>query len=136
MLTISQHNTTTPKLLKSTVNMSSDIVPASNHTVSVKIIDTTTDMHVPVSAFNGDKIHGYDFFDAPSYAFLIEHDSGQKLIFDLGLREDFDGLSPVVQAQLEEMMAVGAEAKVDKGVATVLKEGGVEPGEIDALIWR
>lgn len=116
--------------------MTNDIIPRSNHTVGVKIVDTTTFMRVPAAAFNGDKIHGYEYFDAPAYAFLIEHESGKKILFDLGLREDLDGLSPAIRDSLHGLMAAGAEAKVDKGVAKVLKEGGVDPGEIDALIWR
>ena len=113
-----------------------DIIPPSTHTVGVKIIDTTTHMHIPVSVFNGDKIDGHDFLDAPAWSFLIEHESGKKVLFDLGLRADLDGFSPAIRARLEALTGAGAEANVKKGVAEVLKENDVDPGSINTLIWR
>lgn len=124
-------------IYKGPVKMATETpLPSSNVAVDVKIIDTTTYMRVPVGAFNADKIPGHDFFDAPSYAFLIEHASGKKLLFDLGMRPDLDGFSPVVQERLKGLLTAGSEAKIEKGVAQVLKEHGVEPAEIGAVIWR
>ena len=71
-------------------------IPASQHTVDVSIIDTTSHVgNIPVKAFMQPEIPGYEFIDAPCYSFLIKrHNPSTKskydtLLFDLGIRKDW-----------------------------------------------
>ncbi|KAL9612333.1 MAG: hypothetical protein Q9167_003066 [Letrouitia subvulpina] len=69
----------------------------------------------------------------PAYSFLIEHPGdGRKLLFDLGVRKDWENLSPSI---VKHIKAWNAKVSVEKGVAEILEEGGVNPQEIEAIIW-
>ncbi|KAL8819507.1 MAG: hypothetical protein Q9223_002071 [Gallowayella weberi] len=79
------------------------------------------------------KIKGYNVIQAPAFSFLIEHvKSGQKVLFDLGVRKDWENLSARIQKRLEDG---GWTVKVEKGVADILDDNGVDPKSINAIIW-
>lgn len=72
--------------------------------------------------------------NCPAYSFLIEHAaSGQKLLFDLGVRKDFENLVPVIANIIKEEKW---QIIVEKGVAEILEEGGIKPKDINGIIWR
>ncbi|KAK9321090.1 beta-lactamase-like protein [Lipomyces orientalis] len=69
---------------------------------------------------------------APSFSFLIEHPSGRRLVFDLGLRKDYKNLPPIVQKFLADF---GWEITVQKNISEILEENGVPSSTIEAVIW-
>ncbi|KAF1960388.1 Metallo-hydrolase/oxidoreductase [Byssothecium circinans] len=109
-------------------------IPSSSTHVSVSIIDTGALITVPTSMFIADPLPGHESLTAIAFVFLIEHEpSGQKILFDLGIRKDFENLPPVVTALLS---APGLEVEVKEDVADVLnKDGRVRPEDVNAIIW-
>lgn len=69
----------------------------------------------------------------PSWSFLIEHPSGKKLLYDLGVAKTWREFPPAAAGHIESL---GWEVKVEKEVVDVLTEYGIDAGEIDAVIWR
>ncbi len=109
-------------------------IPPSNVAVKVFIIDTTTHISgLPSDSFVQPHIEGYDVLDCPALAFLIEHPSGKRVLFDLGVRRDWENLSPRIQGLIKKG---GWHVTVEKGVAEILIENAVPLESIDAIIWR
>ncbi|KAL8998546.1 MAG: hypothetical protein Q9169_002386 [Polycauliona sp. 2 TL-2023] len=110
------------------------IIPESPSLVDISIIDSTARVRgIPTETFMVPKIKGYDTIDCPAYSFLIEHQrSGQKVLFDLGVRKDWENLAPKVATAIKEK---GWSVAVDKGLVDILKDGEVEPRSINAIIW-
>ncbi|KAL8851240.1 MAG: hypothetical protein Q9221_003871 [Calogaya cf. arnoldii] len=110
-------------------------IPGSTSTVSISIINTTSRIRgIPTSTFMEPPIKGHDTLDCPAYSFLIEHKPlNQKLLFDLGVRKDWENLAPKISTTIKEK---GWSVTVEKGVNEILKDNGVEPGSINAIIWR
>ena len=109
-------------------------IPQSQSTVIVHVIDSTTRLQVPSKILLEPEIRGFDFLDCPSFSFLIEHPtSSRKLLFDLGMRKDWENLAPVIWSQIK---TIGSKITVSKGVADILIDGGVKPEAIEAIIWR
>lgn len=71
--------------------------------------------------------------DIPAFAFLIEH-NGQKLLFDLGVRKDWEANGPPSLA--DPVKFGGWEVEVEKNVSEVLQDNGTSLDSIDAIIWR
>ena len=69
----------------------------------------------------------------PCWVFLIEHSSGRKVLFDLGIRKDWRNLSSQVVAQLD---GLDFDIKIEKDVFEILADGGIAGEEIDSIIWR
>jgi hypothetical protein len=112
-------------------------IPASTVVVRVHAINTTlrlTGIHA--SAVWDPPIKGFERFKAGTWAFLIEHPSGRKLLYDLGLRKDWASLSPRVGLQEAVKMGVIADIRVEKNIAEILIDGGVKLGDIEGMIWR
>jgi hypothetical protein len=112
-------------------------IPASTVVVKVHIIDTTLRLNgIYADAIWNPPIKGFDRFKAGTWAFLIEHPSGRKLLYDLGLRKDWESLPPRVGLQEAVMMGVIADITVEKNVAQILVEAGVKLEEVEGIIWR
>lgn len=109
-------------------------IPHSDVTVKVSIIDTTSHIAgIPTEIFIQPHIKGFDHLDCPAYSFLIEHPSGKRLLFDLGVRKDWENLAPRI---VERIRDGGWKVDVKKNVADILRENGVPGESIDAIIWR
>ena len=110
-------------------------IPDSESVVNVHVINTTSRIKdMPSSVFMTPSYKGLDTLDAPAFSFLIEHQSsGRKLLFDLGVRKDWENLPPTIVKSIRD---VGCTVTVDKGVAEILQAGGVAPMDIEAIIWR
>lgn len=67
---------------------------------------------------------------------MIEHPSGRKLLYDLGLRKDWESLSPRVGLQEAVMTGVIADITVKKNIAQILVDAGVKLEEVEGIIWR
>lgn len=88
---------------------------------------------MPARFFFEPHIKGFDDLSAPSYSFLIEHPSGRKLLFDLGVRKDWENLSPATTSMIQHIGPGKAEVK--KGVRELLEEHGVAGSSIEGIIW-
>ena len=109
-------------------------IPSANSIVQVSIIDTTTHIGgIPNGLFMVPPIPGYEYLNCPSYSFLIEHSSGRKILFDLGVRKDWDNLAPKVFNRLKES---DWDIRVPKDVREILEEEGIDPGTVDGIVWR
>ncbi|KAF9554723.1 Metallo-hydrolase/oxidoreductase [Agrocybe pediades] len=65
---------------------------------------------------------------APSLSFLLEHsETKKKVVFDLGIRKDYHNYPPVIVDWIKSTYPV----EVEKDVFDSLKEGGLQPGDID-----
>lgn len=109
-------------------------LPRSSSTVSVKVLNIVSPKsNVPAAVFLSPINPGLERLTTPAYAFLIEHSSGRKILFDLGPRKDFTKLAPAVQGLLAH---AEFDMSVDLDVTEQLKAGGVSLDEIDTVIWR
>jgi glyoxylase-like metal-dependent hydrolase (beta-lactamase superfamily II) len=110
-----------------------DLPPGAS--AKVQIIDTTSRIHAPVSAFMHPAITGHEYLNAPAFSFLVEQvSSHRKILFDLGLRKDWQRLPPAV---LKILTDPSWKCEVTKNVAEILQENGVDvaAGEIEAVVW-
>lgn len=103
--------------------------------VKVQIIDSTSEIRCLVSLFMGPYILGHDLLIAPAFVFLVEQSSsGRKVLFDAGLRKDWENLPPAIQSIIS---TPGWKLDVQKGVGEILQENGVDvaAGAIEAVFW-
>lgn len=75
---------------------------------------------------------GKPLLKAPCFSFLIEHPSRKPILFDLGVRKDWE-----VLPQYEKWVRLNWYINVEKDVATILKENGwdVDGGAFESIIW-
>lgn len=107
-------------------------IPPSDSTVSVRLIDTTSWIECSLSGLFGPAIPGHDKISCPAYSFLVEHASGRKILFDLGMRKDWENLAPKI---VNTIKSHGWRVSAEKNVSEILEEGGVELKSIEAIIW-
>lgn len=91
-------------------------------------------LDLPAEKFINPKIPGYDRLAVPSYSFLITHPSGQRLLFDLSLREDFENLAPPF-GDICTNPESGWKVYSPRSVSDLLVENGILLEEINAIIW-
>lgn len=108
-------------------------IPPSSTSVTVKVIDIASVNNVPSHALFTPTVKGIDVHNAPSFCFLIEHPSGQKVLFDLAIRKDWENLSPAITERLKK---VGHRPVVEKNASELLDESGIGKNSINAVIWR
>lgn len=110
-------------------------IPDSTCIVNVHIINSTSRIKgIPYSLFTTPSYKGLEYLDCPAFSFLIEHTaSGRKILFDLGVRKDWENLPAVIVKRIKDG---GWNVTIEKGVADILQEGGVAPKDIEAIIWR
>jgi len=112
-------------------------IPAASASVSVSIIDTTSwASNLPCGNLFKPPMKGLTSFDICSYAFLVTHEDNngrRSLLFDLGIRKDWQNMVPPMLKKFENWKA---DIKVEKDVADILTEGGVELEDVEAIILR
>ncbi|KAF9038988.1 hypothetical protein BDZ89DRAFT_1061126 [Hymenopellis radicata] len=113
-------------------------IPSSSVTISVKAINTgSTETALPALAFLSPIPPGNEVYHAPMYAFLLEHPSGKRLLFDLGMRKDESNLAPAVQGLIKLWNDHGLRGLVvDEDVVERLASGGLKTSDIETVIWR
>lgn len=107
-------------------------VPSGQTAAKVTVIDTGARMTGSFSFFMGPPVPNSDNLAAPAYVFLVEHQSSQRrILFDLGIRQNFEDNSPAVKAY-------HAAFAVKQGVEVFdfLRDRGVDLNTIEAIIWR
>lgn len=87
-----------------------------------------------IKSFVDTLIKGHEELEAPSFAFLIEHPTGRKLVFDLGVRKDYHNMAPV-WVKLQASMGEASKVSVKQGVREILEAHGVSGSDIEAVIW-
>ncbi|KAI1610759.1 hypothetical protein EDD37DRAFT_631117 [Exophiala viscosa] len=101
----------------------------------VQIVDTTSRIRGPIDLFMSPPIKGHELLHVPAFSFLVEQiSSGRKILFDLGLRKDWESHPPAV---LKLISTPGWSFEIEKGVAEILQENGVDvaAGTIEAIVW-
>ncbi|MCJ1350767.1 MAG: hypothetical protein MMC33_000748 [Icmadophila ericetorum] len=68
-------------------------IPSSFSTVTLRIINSTTTLHIDPSIFWRPVLQGFKTIHAPIFCFLISHGS-QHVLFDLSVRRDWENYSP------------------------------------------
>jgi hypothetical protein len=105
----------------------------SGVSLSVRIIDTTPFLKIPIALFMGPPMPGFTHFEGSMFSFLLEHPSGRKLLFDMGVRKDWANLASPI---LKLMQGLGWKVNVEKNMIEILEENGVKGEDIEAIIWR
>lgn len=99
----------------------------------VSIIDTALLCNIPVAPYLHPLVPGFDHLVLPAYAFLVESSRGERILFDLGTRKDWDQLAPAAKAEIDDD---GIDIKMEDDVLDVLQKNGVEAADIDAIVLR
>lgn len=111
-------------------------IPAKEQCVTVKIIVSGSVKGPNINALLSPPIKGHDIYSGPSYSFLIEHHlNGQtrRLLFDLGIRKDWENLSPVTVSRIK---TAKWDLQVEHNVEEILESGGVSRNDLEGIIWR
>jgi glyoxylase-like metal-dependent hydrolase (beta-lactamase superfamily II) len=65
---------------------------------------------------------------APSLSFLLTHSlTGKKVVFDLGIRKDWENYSPIIVKSIKEAFPI----YVKQDVPESLSKGGISPDDVD-----
>lgn len=101
----------------------------------VSIIDSTLRLTgVAAKTVCKPPLDGFDEFPAtPTWSFLIESPGGGKALFDLGVHLDLDKYAPRIQDNIRKF---GWKPEAKEHVADIIKRHGVDPKEINSVIWR
>jgi glyoxylase-like metal-dependent hydrolase (beta-lactamase superfamily II) len=107
--------------------------PQGSTTVEVHLINSTDFGPAQINRFMSPPVPGLETFKtSPSHSFYIKHPSGRKLIFDLGIRKDYQNYSKVIADYLP---TTKYDISVFANVADILKENNVDPGSVEAVVW-
>ncbi|KAG8710777.1 hypothetical protein FRC11_004142 [Ceratobasidium sp. 423] len=108
-------------------------IPTSDHVVKLSIIDTTTRMNaLGSSMFFEPAIKGHEHLSAPAYGFLIENESGTKILFDMGVPQKWENTAPVM---VDLIRKLDWDISVTKNVSDILVEHGIALDSISTIIW-
>ncbi|OJJ95142.1 hypothetical protein ASPACDRAFT_127631 [Aspergillus aculeatus ATCC 16872] len=108
-------------------------IPQSNHTVRVKMVDTTTMMSIRTETLIQPVQSGHEFLNMTDVAFLIESEAlNKKVMFDLGTRKDYWNLPTVAKSGITRIIPA---LKVEKDVGEILTESGITLEGITSIIW-
>jgi len=107
-------------------------VPTSTNTVSVRVINTGGSVTLPASMIVPTIKGMENLTEIPSFSFLVEHPSGRKVLFDLGIRKDWENGPAGLVNLIKEM---GWTVRSQTGVHEVLEQHGVQRTQIEAVIW-
>lgn len=100
------------------------IVPPSENTVRVRMIDSTARFTLRAESFFQPSQPGLQYYEVPDVAFMIEHEpSGRAVMFDLGVRKDYWNLPKVMLHRLST--EVISNVKVDRDVPDILRDNGI-----------
>lgn len=109
-------------------------LPPGQEAISVKMINPVNFGPAIIRRFMEPPVSGVEKKKpGPVLTFLLEHSSGKKLVFDLGIRKDYQNYAPVVA---EYIPTTNYDIRVTKNVVDILEESGIPGSSIDAVIWR
>ncbi|KAH8885918.1 Metallo-hydrolase/oxidoreductase [Thozetella sp. PMI_491] len=67
---------------------------------------------------------------SPDFSFLISHPTGGHVLFDLGLRKDFDGNPTVIRADYPYISPI-----VTADAAEILQRGHIQPSTVSTVVF-
>lgn len=109
-------------------------LPPGKEAISVKMINPVNFGPAIIKRFMEPPVPGVEKKKpGPVLTFLLEHSSGKKLVFDLGIRKDYENYAPTVA---EYIPTTNYNIQVTKNVVDILEESEVPGASIDAVIWR
>ncbi|KAL2832584.1 beta-lactamase-like protein [Aspergillus cavernicola] len=101
--------------------------------ITVKLINPVNFGPSHLKRFMTPQVPGLETFARnPAFSFLLEHSSGRKLVFDLGIRKDYHNYAPKIANYIP---TTGYNIEVTKNVADILEDSGIETKGIEAVIW-
>ncbi len=103
--------------------------------MQVRIIDTTSRIDkLPLTFLMRPALEPLEYMPTlPSWSFLIEHPSGHKAIFDLGMPKNIKDLAPLVS---DDDRFDDWDIRSPKEVIDVLAENSIPASQINSAIWR
>jgi glyoxylase-like metal-dependent hydrolase (beta-lactamase superfamily II) len=108
-------------------------IPEGSVAVKVRLINSVNFGPAQIHRFMAPAVTGLQHFKtSPSHSFCIQHPSGRRLVFDLGIRKDYENYSKSIADYLPTM---NYNIQVSKNVFEILGANGVEPSSIEAVIW-
>ena len=108
-------------------------LPSGVTTVKTSLINPVNFGPAQIHRFMSPAVPGLETFEtSPSHSFLIEHPSGRKLVFDLGIRKDYQNYAKKI---VEYLPTTNYTINVTRNVADILQESGVDLKEIEAVVW-
>lgn len=101
----------------------------------VSIIDSTLRLGgMAASDLCKPPIEGWEEFPTiPTWSFLVESPTGRRALFDLGAHTDLNKYVPRTQDNIKKR---GWNPQVKEHVADIIKRHGIDPKEINSVIWR
>ncbi|KXJ88355.1 metallo-beta-lactamase superfamily protein [Microdochium bolleyi] len=108
-------------------------LPPGEQVVTVRLINPVNFGPAILQRFMAPPVPGLETFkSSPSFSFLLEHPSGRRLVFDLGIRKDYSNYAPSVANYIP---TTNYTIEVTHNVVDILKEAGIEGESIEAVIW-
>lgn len=109
-------------------------LPAGEVAISVSLINPVNFGPAILNRFMAPPVPGLETFkSSPSHSFLLEHPSGRRLVFDLGIRKDYENYAPKIVAYIP---TTNYNIEVEKNVVDILEDAGIQLKSIEAVIWR
>ncbi|KAK2686832.1 hypothetical protein QWA68_014657 [Fusarium oxysporum] len=112
-------------------------IPTSKETVQVRVINQEIGLafSMPPDTFFSPATPGFTDLSMPIFAFVISH-GDHHIMFDAGIRRDWQSLSPAVVGMLTKMAAF---PPIEQDVLDILESDtsglGIGLEDIEALIW-
>ncbi|KAM5380137.1 hypothetical protein ACJZ2D_003784 [Fusarium nematophilum] len=109
-------------------------IPPGEAIQAVRLINPVNFGPAIIKRFMEPPVPGLETFtSSPSLSFLLEHRSGRKLVFDLGIRKDYENYSPTIAKYIP---TTNYDIKVMGSVADILRDNGVSLDRVEGVIWR
>lgn len=112
--------------------------PSSSSTVDVRLLNSTAYGKGNPQIVLDPHIEGHDVFTFPCFSFLITNSKGDKVLFDLGIRKDYENMAPVVASRCSGENPL-FQVKVEKNISEILDEDSAKLGfsskDIHAVIY-
>ncbi|CEI70884.1 hypothetical protein FVEN_g9736 [Fusarium venenatum] len=108
-------------------------IPSGEAMRALKLINPVNFGPAILERFMAPPVPGLETFKtSPSLSFLLEHKSGRKLVFDLGIRKDYENYAPSI---VNYLPTTKYNIEVLGNVADILQEHNVPLEDIEAVIW-
>ncbi|PWN32724.1 uncharacterized protein FA14DRAFT_162032 [Meira miltonrushii] len=112
-------------------------IPPSDAVSTVRLIDSTSTIHIPTKLFMEPAIKGHEDLNCPAFSFLVTNSTGDRhVLFDLGIRTDHKTNYP---KHLSDRLSKICTIEVEKDVADILEESKDDslpkPKDIESIIW-
>ncbi|RDL29819.1 Uncharacterized protein BP5553_10684 [Venustampulla echinocandica] len=110
-------------------------IPPGQSIAAIKLINAVNFGPATLKGMMGPPIPHVLTFGAdlvPSLSFLLEHSSGRRLVWDLGIRKDWHNHAPKIA---EYIPTRNYTIEVTKNVIDVLEENGIKGSSVEAVIW-